>query len=122
VEGTNTPAESASELIVQRNEELEDWRGATRKHNRDLIKAAEPEVTEEWKWRGTPTWYHHGMIYTGEAYKQSVNVTFAKGASLDDPLHLFNSSLDGNVRRAISIRVTRLTSPRSRISIAPQVR
>ncbi len=90
-----------SELIDQRIEELGDWRGELLARIRQTIKEAEPDVVEEWKWRGVPTWYHEGMICTGETYKSKVKVTFAKGASLDDPAGLFNSSLDGNVRRAI---------------------
>ena len=90
-----------SQLIDQRVEELGDWRGEMLARIRKVIKEAEPEVVEEWKWRGVPTWYHAGMICTGETYKSHVKVTFAKGASLDDPAGLFNSSLDGNVRRAI---------------------
>jgi hypothetical protein len=90
-----------SELIDQRIEELGDWRGELLARIRQVIKEAEPDVVEEWKWRGVPTWYHEGMICTGETYKGKVKVTFAKGASLDDPAGLFNSSLDGNVRRAI---------------------
>jgi hypothetical protein len=90
-----------SQLIDQRIEELGDWRGAMLARIRKVIKEAEPDVVEEWKWRGVPTWYHAGMICTGETYRSHVKVTFAKGASLDDPAGLFNSSLDGNVRRAI---------------------
>jgi hypothetical protein len=90
-----------SQLIDQRIEELGDWRGELLARIRKVIKAAEPDVVEEWKWRGVPTWYSEGMICTGETYKDKVKVTFAKGASLDDPAGLFNSSLDGNVRRAI---------------------
>ncbi len=90
-----------SELIDQRIEELGDWRSELLARIRQVIKEAEPDVVEEWKWRGVPTWYHEGMICTGETYKAKVKVTFAKGASLDDPAGLFNSSLDGNVRRAI---------------------
>jgi hypothetical protein len=93
--------ESPSELIDQRIEELGDWRGETLARVRALVKQADPEVVEEWKWRGVPTWYHDGILCTGETYKDKVKVTFAKGASLDDPAGLFNSSLDGNVRRAI---------------------
>ncbi len=93
-----------SELIDERIEELGDWRGETLARIRALIKAADPEVVEEWKWRGVPTWYHDGMICTGETYKEVVKLTFAKGASLDDPAGLFNSSLEGNVRRALDIR------------------
>jgi hypothetical protein len=92
---------SPSELIDERIEELGDWRGETLARVRALIKEAEPDVVEEWKWRGVPTWYHEGMICTGESYKAAVKVTFAKGASLEDPSGLFNSSLEGNVRRAI---------------------
>lgn len=90
-----------SQLIDQRIEELGDWRGELLARIRKVIKEAEPDVVEEWKWRGVPTWYHDGMLCTGETYKDKVKVTFAKGASLDDPAGLFNSSLDGNVRRAI---------------------
>jgi hypothetical protein len=90
-----------SQLIDARIEELGDWRGETLARIRGLIKQADPEVVEEWKWRGVPTWYHDGMICTGETYKNYVKMTFAKGASLDDPSGLFNASLEGNVRRAI---------------------
>jgi hypothetical protein len=92
---------SPSELIDQRIRDLGDWRGETLARLRALIKQADPEVVEEWKWRGVPTWYHDGIICTGESYKSVVKTTFAKGASLDDPEGLFNSSLEGNVRRAI---------------------
>ena len=92
---------SPSQLIDARIAELNDWRGATLGHLRALIKETIPDVTEEWKWRGVPVWYHDGMICTGESYKTVVKLTFAKGAALDDPSHLFNSSLEGNVRRAI---------------------
>jgi hypothetical protein len=95
---------SASELISGRIAELGDWRGKTLARMRKLIKEADPEVVEEWKWMGTPVWSHAGIICTGESYKQVVKLTFAKGASLKDPKRLFNSSLDGNVRRAIDIR------------------
>lgn len=95
--------ESPSRLIDARISELDDWRGKTLSHVRALIKQADPEVVEEWKWRGVPVWYHDGMICTGETYKSAVKLTFAKGASLDDPSGLFNSSLDGNVRRAIDL-------------------
>ena len=95
---------SPSQLIDARIAELGDWRGETLARVRALIKQADPDVVEEWKWRGVPTWYHDGMICTGETYKQVVKLTFAKGASLDDPKRLFNSSLEGNVRRAIDIR------------------
>ena len=94
---------SASELIDARIEELDDWRGALLSRIRALIKDADPQVVEEWKWRGTPVWSHDGIICTGETYKSVVKMTFAKGASLEDPSGLFNSSLDGNVRRAIDI-------------------
>jgi hypothetical protein len=95
---------SPSQLIDARIKELGDWRGETLAHIRKLIKDADPDVVEEWKWRGVPVWYHAGMICTGETYKNVVKMTFAKGASLDDPAGLFNSSLDGNTRRAIDIR------------------
>jgi hypothetical protein len=100
---TTTKSESPSRLIDARIEELGDWRGKTLGHVRALIKQALPEVVEEWKWRGVPVWYHDGMICTGETYKSVVKVTFAKGASLKDPSGLFNSSLEGNVRRAIDL-------------------
>ena len=93
--------DSPSQLIDARIKELSDWRGDTLARIRKLIKQADPDVVEEWKWRGVPTWYHDGMICTGETYADKVKVTFAKGASLDDPSGLFNSSLDGNTRRAI---------------------
>jgi len=96
--------ESASALIDQRIKELGDWRGKTLAKVRQLVKEADPEIVEEWKWRGTPTWSHSGIVCTGETYKSVVKMTFAKGASLNDPSRLFNSSLDGNVRRAIDIR------------------
>ncbi len=96
-------AESPSQLIDARIEELGDWRGKTLAQVRALIKQAVPEVVEEWKWRGVPVWYHDGMLCTGETYKSVVKVTFAKGASLEDPSGLFNSSLEGNVRRAIDL-------------------
>ena len=96
--------ESASALIDQRIEELGDWRGKTLAKVRRLVKEADPEIVEEWKWRGTPTWSHDGIVCTGETYKSVVKMTFAKGASLDDPSGVFNSSLEGNVRRAIDIR------------------
>jgi hypothetical protein len=95
--------QSASELIANRIVELGDWRGETLSRMRKLIKAADPDVVEEWKWRGTPVWSHDGIICTGESYKNVVKLTFAKGASLKDPARLFNSSRDGNVRRAIDI-------------------
>ena len=93
--------ETPSQLIDARIEELGDWRGETLAQIRELIRLAEPEVVEEWKWRGVPTWYREGMICTGETYKAVVKMTFAKGASLEDPSGLFNSSLEGNTRRAI---------------------
>ena len=95
--------ESPSRLIDRRIEELGDWRGEMLARIRALIKQAIPGVTEEWKWRGVPVWYHDGMICTGETYKNAVKVTFAKGAQLEDPAKLFNSSLEGNVRRAIDL-------------------
>ena len=94
-------AKTPSQLIDARIDELGDWRGETLARIRKLIKQAEPDVVEEWKWRGVPVWEHAGMICTGEAYKNYVKVTFAKGASLEDPTGLFNSSLEGNTRRAI---------------------
>ena len=96
-------AASPSALIDQRIKELGDWRGKTLAAVRRLIQEADPEIVEEWKWRGTPTWYHDGIVCTGETYKAVVKMTFARGAALDDPAGLFNSSLDGNVRRAIDI-------------------
>jgi hypothetical protein len=98
-----TQGHSASELISKRIVELGDWRGVTLGRMRKLIKEAEPDTVEEWKWRGTPVWSHNGIICTGESYKNVVKLTFAKGASLEDPAGLFNASLDGNVRRAIDI-------------------
>jgi hypothetical protein len=95
---------SPSELIDARIAELGDWRGETLARIRRIVKEADPEVVEEWKWRGTPVWEHDGIICTGETYKQVVKMTFAKGASLDDPAGLFNSSLEGNTRRAIDFR------------------
>jgi hypothetical protein len=97
----STTAESASELIDARIAALGDWRGEMLARLRALIKEAEPDAIEEWKWRGTPVWSHHGMICTGETYKNAVKMTFAKGAFLEDPAGLFNSSLEGNLRRAI---------------------
>jgi hypothetical protein len=99
----STEDQSASELIDNKITELADWRGETLSRMRKLIKDADPDVVEEWKWRGTPVWSHDGIICTGESYKSIVKLTFAKGAALDDPAKLFNSSLDGNVRRAIDI-------------------
>jgi hypothetical protein len=95
---------SASDLIDGRIADLGDWRGKTLSRMRELIREADPEVVEEWKWMGTPVWSHDGIICTGESYKSVVKLTFAKGAALKDPARLFNASLDGNVRRAIDIR------------------
>ena len=94
-------SKSPSQLIDERVKELADWRGEMLSRLRSLVKEADPEVVEEWKWRGVPVWYHDGMICTGETYKNIVKMTFAKGAALKDPLGLFNSSLEGNTRRAI---------------------
>jgi hypothetical protein len=94
---------SPSKLIDEKIKELGDWRGETLAKVRQLVKDADPEIVEEWKWRGVPTWYHDGIVCTGETYKSAVKMTFAKGASLKDPSKLFNSSLEGNVRRAIDI-------------------
>jgi len=95
--------ESPSKLIDGRIKELGDWRGETLSKMRKLIKQVDPKVVEEWKWRGVPTWYHDGIVCTGETYKSIVKLTFAKGAQLKDPKRLFNSSLEGNVRRAIDL-------------------
>ena len=95
--------QSASELITQRIAELGDWRGETLGRMRQLIRDADPDVVEEWKWMGTPIWSHDGIICTGETYNKAVKLTFAKGASLKDPARLFNSSLEGKVRRALDI-------------------
>ena len=95
--------QSAPELISKRIAELEDWRGKTLDRMRRLIKQADPDVVEEWKWRGVPVWSHHGIVCTGETYKSVVKLTFARGASIPDPSRLFNSSLEGNTRRAIDI-------------------
>jgi len=102
---SNIPAakDSASRLIDERIKDLGDWRGDMLSNVRTLIRQVDPEVVEEWKWRGTPVWSHDGIICTGETYKNVVKLTFAKGASLKDPAGLFNSSLQGNVRRAIDI-------------------
>jgi hypothetical protein len=100
---TTTTGESPSRLIDARIKELGDWRGKRLSHVRALIKQADPEVVEEWKWRGVPVWSHDGLICTGETYKSVVKLTFAKGASLKDPSRLFNSSLEGNTRRAIDL-------------------
>lgn len=101
--GAKQEGESATQLISKRIAELGDWRGETLGRIRALIKEADPDVIEEWKWMGTPVWSHDGIICTGETYKKAVKMTFAKGAALKDPARLFNSSLDGNVRRAIDI-------------------
>jgi hypothetical protein len=98
-----TQGEPASELISKRIADLGDWRGETLRGIRALIKEADPDVVEQWKWRGTPVWSHDGIICTGESYKSVVKLTFFKGASLKDPVRLFNASLDGNARRAIDI-------------------
>ena len=97
-------SKSPSQLIDARIRELDDWRGKMLSRLRALVKEADPEMVEEWKWRGVPTWYHDGIICTGETYKAVVKMTFAKGAALKDPSGLFNSSLEGNVRRAIDFR------------------
>src|SRR4249919_1434269 len=99
----SSDGKSPSELIDRRISELGDWRGETLGRMRTLIREADPDVVEEWKWRGTPVWSHDGILCTGESYKSVVKLTFAKGASLKDPAKLFNSSLEGNVRRAIDI-------------------
>jgi hypothetical protein len=97
-------SESASANITKRIEELGDWRGQTLAHVRQLIHDADPDIQEEWKWMGTPVWYHDGGVCTGESYKQVVKLTFFRGASIKDPKKLFNSSLEGNTRRAIDLR------------------
>ena len=97
-------SETPSERITQRIAELDDWRGETLARVRRLIHEADPEVIEEWKWRGTPVWSHGGILCTGETYKQVVKLTFARGAAIDDPKALFNASLEGNTRRAIDLR------------------
>jgi hypothetical protein len=101
--GQKQEGRSASEMISQRIADLGDWRGETLGQIRALIKDVDPDILEEWKWMGTPVWSHDGIVCTGESYKEVVKMTFAKGASLKDPSHLFNSSLDGNVRRAIDV-------------------
>jgi len=102
---TNRPnTETASANITRRIQELADWRGETLAHVRQLIHDADPNIQEEWKWRGTPVWSHDGIVCTGESYKQVVKLTFARGASIKDPKKLFNSSLEGNTRRAIDLR------------------
>jgi hypothetical protein len=100
---STTEGESPARLIDARINELDDWRGKTLSHLRALIKQADPEVVEEWKWRGVPVWSHDGLICTGETYESVVKVTFMKGASLEDPAGLFNASLEGNARRAIDL-------------------
>jgi hypothetical protein len=100
---TSRKADSPSRLIDARIKELGDWRGEVLSRIRSLIKEVDPGIVEEWKWRGVPVWYHDGMICTGETYKSAVKVTFAKGAQLKDPSGLFNSSLEGKVRRAIDL-------------------
>ncbi|MFI4965036.1 MAG: DUF1801 domain-containing protein [Caulobacterales bacterium] len=102
-ESATPEGESPSRLIDARIAELDDWRGRTLAHVRALIKQADPDVVEQWKWRGVPVWSHDGLICTGETYKSVVKLTFAKGASLEDPSGLFNSSLEGNTRRAIDL-------------------
>ena len=101
---TAKPGRSATELITRQIEKLADWRGATLERMRGLIRQADPDAVEELKWMGTPVWSHDGIICTGEVYKKAVKLTFAKGAALKDPARLFNSSLEGNVRRAIDLR------------------
>jgi len=103
MKSSSRQSESASKLISKRIKELDDWRGRTLSRVRQLIKEADPEIVEEWKWRGVPVWAHNGLVCTGETYKNIVKLTFAKGASLKDPDDLFNASLEGNVRRAIDI-------------------
>jgi hypothetical protein len=101
--GTKPAGDSASERISERIAELDDWRGDMLGRVRAVIKQADPDIVEEWKWMGTPVWSHDGIVCTGETYKTAVKLTFAKGASVKDPSGLFNSSLDGNTRRAIDI-------------------
>jgi hypothetical protein len=105
MKATSRPnGEAASANITKRIEELGDWRGETLAHVRQLIHDADPDIQEEWKWRGVPVWSHDGIVCTGESYKEVVKLTFARGASLKDPQKLFNSSLEGNTRRAIDLR------------------
>lgn len=101
MEKQSNDTKSPSQLIDERIAELGDWRSQMLSRLRTLVRQVDPEIVEEWKWRGTPVWSHDGMICTGETYKNAVKMTFAKGASLEDPAHLFNSSLEGNTRRAI---------------------
>jgi len=115
-----SPGQSAAKLISKRIAELADWRGQTLTRVRALIKQADPDVVEEWKWRGTPVWSHEGIICTGESYQKVVKLTFAKGASLTDPARLFNSSLDGNVRRAIDIHEGEEVSERAFTALVRQ--
>lgn len=102
--GPTSASKSPSQLIDERIEELGDWRGEVLARLRALVKEVDPDVVEEWKWRGVPVWYHDGMVCTGETYKSVVKTTFAKGAALEDPSGLFNSSLEGNTRRAIDFQ------------------
>jgi hypothetical protein len=105
MKATSSPnGEAASAKITERIEDLGDWRGETLAHLRKLIHDADPDIVEEWKWMGTPVWSHDGIVCTGESYKQVVKLTFARGASIQDPKKIFNSSLEGNVRRAIDFR------------------
>ena len=97
-------SKSPSQLITERIAELGDWRGETLAHVRKLVKEADPDITEEWKWRGVPVWSDNGIVCTGESYKSHVKLTFLKGASIKDPKRLFNASLEGNARRAIDLR------------------
>ena len=101
---SRSTGEAASANITERIQELEDWRGETLAHVRQLVHDADPDIQEEWKWMGTPVWSHDGIVCTGETYKQVVKLTFARGASVKDPKKLFNSSLEGNTRRAIDLR------------------
>ncbi len=121
----STEAQPASELIDERIAELGDWRGETLSRMRKLIKEADPDVVEEWKWMGTPVWSHDGIICTGESYRSIVKLTFLKGASLKDPAKLFNASLEGNARRAIDIhegrKSTRTRSRRSSVQRSPSI-
>jgi hypothetical protein len=109
---TNRPdGEAASANITERIQQLGDWRGETLAHVRQLILDADPDIQEEWKWRGVPVWSHDGIVCTGESYKQVVKLTFARGASIEDPEKLFNSSLEGNTRRAIDLREADTINP-----------
>jgi hypothetical protein len=104
VKTSDPEGDSAAEKITKRIEELGDWRGETLAHVRRLIHDADPDIQEEWKWRGVPVWSHDGIVCTGETYKEVVKLTFARGAAIEDPKNLFNSSLEGNTRRAIDLR------------------